>query len=138
MTIPDLIALLAVLLPFLVSAATILYTHAVARLPHNKAALLTTIAQTAVQAMQQQSASLSNTQKKNMATEIVQSGLKSLGVSVNPLLVEASIESVVYALKQAAPIQAQITVPLPPVVTPVSGPEPIILSTATVTPPVVG
>ena len=137
MTTPDLIALLAVLLPFLVSAATILYTHAVARLPHNKAALLTTIAQTAVQAMQQQSATLSNTQKKNMATEIVQSGLKSLGVSVNPLLIEASIESVVYAMKQAAPIQTQITAPQPPVVTPVSGPEPIILSTATV-PPVGG
>jgi Bacteriophage holin of superfamily 6 (Holin_LLH) len=133
MTIPDLIALLAVLLPFLVSFATILYTHAVARLPHNKAALLTTIAQTAVQAMQQQSASLSNTQKKNMATEIVQSGLKSLGVSVNPLLVEASIESVVYAMKQATPDSAQTTVPL----SPVSGPEPIILSTATV-PPVGG
>jgi Bacteriophage holin of superfamily 6 (Holin_LLH) len=132
MTTPDLIALLAVVLPFLVSAATILYTHAVARLPHNKAALLTTIAQTAVQAMQQQSATLSNTQKKNMATEIVQSGLKSLGVSVNPLLIEASIESVVYALKQAAPVQAQITVPLSPVVTPVSGPEPIVLPTVTV------
>jgi Bacteriophage holin of superfamily 6 (Holin_LLH) len=135
MTIPDLIALLAVLLPFLVSAATILYTHAVARLPHNKAALLTTIAQTSVQAMQQ-SSTLSNIQKKNMATEIVQTGLKSLGVSVNPLLVEASIESLVYAMKEA-PVQAQITVPLSPAV-PVSGPEPIILSTATVTPPGVG
>src|SRR5450755_2335372 len=135
MTTPDLIALLAVVLPFLVSAATILYTHAVARLPHNKAALLTTIAQTAVQAMQQQSATLTNTQKKNMATEIVQSGLKSLGVSVNPLLIEASIESVVYALKQTTPVQAQITVPLSPVVPP-GGPEPIVLPTAT--PPVVG
>ena len=134
MTTPDLIALLAVLLPFLVSLGTILYTHAVARLPHNKAALLTTIAQTAVQAMQQQSATLTNIQKKNMATEIVQTGLTSLGVSVNPRLIEASIESLVYALK-ATPVHAQITAPLPPVVPPVA-PEPIVLpTTATVPPP---
>ena len=97
---PQIIAMIAALAPFLVSLATYLYKLSLSRLPQNKQALLMNVAQTAVQAAEQMGNGAAGTAKKKLAENATGTALKSLGLAINPVFIDAAIESLVFAMNQ--------------------------------------
>jgi basic membrane lipoprotein Med (substrate-binding protein (PBP1-ABC) superfamily) len=92
------LALIPIIVPFLIALAFHLYNLLLAHLPQNKQDLLLSVAQTAVTAAQQ--SGVGNVNKKQFAEEAVNAGLKTAGVNIDPLYINAAIESAVLALKQ--------------------------------------
>ncbi len=102
----QIIALLAAIIPIIVSLAAYLYNVLAGKLPAQKQAVLQNVATQAVNMAEQVVGSGNGTAKREMAEETINAGLKSLGVNVAPELVNAAIESLVFALNQQMKAQA--------------------------------
>lgn len=98
MTTPIILALIAAGVPPLVGLVVYFYQAALAHLPANKQALLIQAAHTAVNAAEQMG--FTSDQKKRQATAIVESALKTWGITIDPSYVDATIEALVRGLKQ--------------------------------------
>jgi LL-H family phage holin len=96
----QIIALIAALVPIIVSLSAYLYKVLVGKLPPQKQAILQQVATQAVQMAEQVVGPGNGAAKRAMAEEAINAGLKSLGVNVAPSLVNAAIESLVFALNQ--------------------------------------
>jgi len=98
MSTPIIIALIATGVPPLVGLVVYFYQAALSHLPANKQALLIQAAHTAIQAAEQMG--FTSDQKKRQATAIVESALKTWGITIDPSYVDATIEALVRGLKQ--------------------------------------
>ncbi len=99
----QILALISTLVPVIVSLAAYLYSILVSKLPLQKQALLQQIATQSVHMAEQVVGPGNGTQKRAMAEDAVNASMKSLGLNVAPALVNAAIESIVFALNQQAP-----------------------------------
>ncbi len=97
------LALISAIVPVIVSLAAYLYKVLVGKLPEQKQALLQQVATQAVHMAEQVVGPGNGIAKRTMAEDAINTCLKSLGVSVDPSLVNAAIESVVFSLNQRAP-----------------------------------
>jgi hypothetical protein len=97
----QIIALGVALAPFLVSLSTLLYKSSLSHLPQNKQDMLLSVARTAVQAAEQTGSGANGPTRKKIAEDAVNAALKSLGLNVAPAFVDATIESLVFAMNQA-------------------------------------
>lgn len=96
----QIVALGVALAPFVVSLSTLLYKSYLARLPQNKQAMLMSIARTAVQAAEQMGNGATGAARKKIAEDAANAALKSLGLNVSPAFLDATIESLVFAMNQ--------------------------------------
>jgi hypothetical protein len=97
------LALISAIIPLIVSLAAYLYKVLVGKLPAQKQALLQQVATQAVHMAEQVIGPGNGSTKRTMAEGAINASLKSLGVNVAPSLLNAAIESVVFALNQQAP-----------------------------------
>lgn len=100
MTQEQIIALVVAATPFLLSLAGVLYEWLAAKLPQNKQPLLMDLVQTGVHAAEQVGAGQSGTAKKKIAETFINDSLTALGLKIDPALVDAAIEAVVFNLNQ--------------------------------------
>ena len=99
----QILALISAIVPVIVSLAAYLYSVLVSKLPAQKQALLQQVVTQAVHMAEQVVGPGNGTQKRAMAEDAINASMKSLGVNAAPSLVNAAIESVVFALNQQAP-----------------------------------
>lgn len=110
------LAFIPIVVPFIIALAFHLYNLLLARLPQNKHDLLMAVTQTAVTAAEQ--TGIGNTNKKQIAEEVVDAGLKLAGITIDPTYVNAAIESAVLALKQEMAKVAPATIESDPKLSP--------------------
>jgi hypothetical protein len=92
------IALIAAATPFVISLAGVLFKWLVAKLPQSKQATALQLVQIGVHAAEQVGAGQSGAAKKKIAEDFINDSLAALGLKVNPALINAAIEAMVFNL----------------------------------------
>ena len=100
--------LFPIILPILVALVTVVGKYFWTRLPENQHDIILSVAQTAVQAVEQVHPQSLGSDKRVSAENIIVDILSAMHVKVAPALIDAAIESAVYVLNQDA------YMPLPP------------------------
>lgn len=113
----EVISLVAIVFPLVVSLATAAYQRMLESLPSNKRALVKDVVDTAVHAVEQMYNNMdgvSPADKKAKAVEFVEAALKNMHISIPGSLVDALIEESVFYLNQqkqsdaSSPVHAQV------------------------------
>lgn len=99
----QILALISAIVPVIVSLSAYLYKVLVGKLPVQKQVLLQQVATQAVHMAEQVVGSGNGASKKALVEDTLNSALKSLGLKVDPALVNSAIEAGVYTLNQHAP-----------------------------------
>ena len=99
----QILALISAIVPVIVSLAAYLYKVLVGKLPVEKQALLQQVVTQAVHMAEQVVGPGNGVAKRAMAENTINASLKSMGVNIAPELVNAAIESGVFALNQQVP-----------------------------------
>jgi hypothetical protein len=111
MNTADIIGLVTAALPVIVALSGGLYQHLLERLPSTQRAALANLTAMAVNAVDQVGANLTNAQKKQYATDIVQSVVKSPLIGgkprLDPAVVSAIIEATVHVAHGNSPSQEE-------------------------------
>ena len=102
--------LFPIVLPILVALVTVVGKYFWTRLPENQHAIILSVAQTAVQAVEQQHPNSLGSDKRVVAENIIVDILAAMHVKVAPALIDSAIESAVYVLNN----QNTIYQPVPP------------------------
>ncbi len=92
--------LIPVLVPAIVGYLVILCKYILARLPENQHAIVTQVAQSVVNAVEQVYGPAAGTDKKTIAENRILDILKAMHITISPTLIDVAIEAAVYALKQ--------------------------------------
>lgn len=98
----DVLALMSVCLPFVLSGAAYLYQHLLNRLPQNRQAQLQSVANMVVKGVEQRAnGGESSETKKAQAVAALSNIAKDMGWKwVSPTLIDLAIEAVVHAMNQ--------------------------------------
>jgi len=94
--------LFPVVLPILFALIAVVAKYFWTRLPENQHQLITSIANTAVTAVEQIYSGSPGSDKRMAAKNIIVDMLAAMHIKIAPALIDAAIESAVYALKQNA------------------------------------
>lgn len=113
--------LFPVVLPILFALVAVVAKYFWTRLPENQHQLITSIANTAVTAVEQIYSGSPGSDKRMAAENIIVDMLAAMHIKIAPALIDAAIESAVYALNQQKATTPQTPAPAQAVVQRIQG-----------------